>query len=66
MSLSSVAVPKSADDSGSGLHAKGAHYCPGSKEPGYGNGFLSSKSDMDYKIYKALVECIHYHQQLLL
>jgi len=33
--------------------------------PGNCNGFLDSEATLDSKIYRALVECIHHHQQTL-
>lgn len=64
ISLSSMAVLKSTNYTD--VHSNRANYSPQAKEPDYENGLMNSKADMDSDIYKALVECIRHHQQLLL
>ena len=61
--LSNISFVKSAD--GPDVLIKVARTPSQVEGPGNSNGFLDSKTTLDSRIYRALVECIHHHQQTL-
>jgi hypothetical protein len=61
--LSNISLVKSAD--GPDVLTKKTCTPSQVEGPGNSNGFLDSKATFDSRIYRALVECIHHHQETL-